>query len=120
FAVITTAIEYIRAGKLRALAVTSATRQEALPDVPLMADFLPGYEASGWFGLFAPTGTPAEIVDRLNKEINAALADLKMKARLAALGGEPLPGSPAEFAKVVAEDKEKWAAVIRTAGIKPE
>ena len=85
-----------------------------------MADFLPGYDAGGWFGLFAPKGTPAEIVDSLNKEINATLAEPKMKARLADLGGEPLPGSPAEFAKVVAEDKEKWADVIRTAGIKSE
>src|SRR5262249_32203044 len=85
--VVTTAIEYIRAGKLRALAVTSATRQEALPDIPTVADFLPGYEASGWFGLFAPKNTPTEIVDKLNKEINAALADPKVKARLADLGG---------------------------------
>ncbi len=120
FAVITTAIEYIRAGKLRALAVTSATRQEALPDVPAMAEFLPGYEASGWFGLFAPKSTRTEIVETLNKEVNAALADPKMKARLADMGGEPLPGSPAEFANLVAQDKEKWAAVLRTAGIKSE
>jgi tripartite-type tricarboxylate transporter receptor subunit TctC len=120
FAVITTAIEYIRTGKLRALAVTSATRQEALPDVPPMADFLPGYEASGWFGLFAPSSTPTEIVEILNKEVNSALADSKMKARLADLGGEALPGSVAAFAKVVAEDKEKWAKLIRAAGIKPE
>jgi tripartite-type tricarboxylate transporter receptor subunit TctC len=120
FAVITTAIEYIRAGKLRALAVTSTTRQKALPDVPPMADFLPGYEASGWFGLFAPGSTPTEIVETLNREVNAGLADPRMKARLADLGGEPLPGSAAEFARVVAEDKEKWANVIRAAGIRPE
>jgi tripartite-type tricarboxylate transporter receptor subunit TctC len=120
FAVVTTAIEYIRAGKLRALAVTSATRQEALPDIPTVADFLPGYEASGWFGLFAPKNTPAEIVDTLNKEINAALADPKVKARLADLGGTVLPGSPADFGKLVVDDKEKWAKVIRAANIKPE
>jgi tripartite-type tricarboxylate transporter receptor subunit TctC len=120
FAVVTTAIEYIRTGKLRALAVTSATRQEALPDIPTVADFLPGYEASGWFGLFAPRNTPAEIIDKLNKEINAALADPKVKARLADLGGTVVLGSPADFGKLVVDDKEKWAKVIRAAGIKAE
>jgi tripartite-type tricarboxylate transporter receptor subunit TctC len=120
FAVVTTAIEYIRAGKLRALAVTSATRQEALPDIPTMGDFLPGYEAIGWFGLFAPKTTPVEIVDKLNKEINAALADPKMKARLADLGGTVLPGSPTDFGRLVADDTEKWAKVIRAANIKAE
>ena len=120
FAVVTTAIEYIRAGKLRALAVTSATRQEALPDIPTVADFLPGYEASGWFGLFAPRNTPAEIIDGLNKEINAALADPKVKARLADLGDTVVLGSPADFGKLVVDDKEKWAKVIRAAGIKAE
>src|SRR6476619_3915378 len=120
FAVVTTAIEYIRAGKLRALAVTSATRQEALPDIPVMADFVPGYEAIGWFGLFAPKTTPVEVVDKLNKEINAALADPKMKARLADLGGTVVPGSPADFGRLVADDTEKWAKVIRAAGIKAE
>jgi len=120
FAVVTTAIEYIRTGKLRALAVTSATRQEALPDIPPVADFLPGYEASGWFGLFAPRNTPAEIIDKLNKEINAALADPKVKARLADLGGTVVLGSPADFGKLVVDDKEKWAKVIRAAGIKAE
>jgi tripartite-type tricarboxylate transporter receptor subunit TctC len=120
FAVVTTAIEYIRAGKLRALAVTSATRQEALPDIPTVADFLPSYEASGWFGLFAPKNTPAEIVDKLNKEINAALADPKVKARLADLGSTVVPGSPADFGKLVVDDKEKWAKVIRAANIKVE
>ena len=113
-------IEYIRAGKLRALAVTSATRQEALPDIPTVADFLPGYEASGWFGLFAPRNTPAEIVDKLNKEVNAALVDPKVKARLADLGGTVVPSSPADFGKLVVDDKEKWAKVIRAAGIKAE
>ena len=120
FAVVTTAIEYIRAGKLRALAVTSATRQEALPDIPTVADFLPGYEASGWFGLFAPRNTPAEIIDGLNKEINAALADPKVKARLADLGGTVVLGLPADFGRLVVDDKEKWAKVIRAAGIKAE
>jgi tripartite-type tricarboxylate transporter receptor subunit TctC len=120
FAVVTTAIEYIRTGKLRALAVTSATRQEALPDIPTVTDFLPGYEASGWFGLFAPRNTPAEIIDKLNKEINAALADPKVKARLADLGGTVVLGSPADFGKLVVDDKEKWAKVIRAAGIKAE
>jgi tripartite-type tricarboxylate transporter receptor subunit TctC len=120
FAVVTTAIEYIRTGKLRALAVTSATRQEALPDIPAVADFLPGYEASGWFGLFAPRNTPAEIIDKLNKEINAALVDPKVKARLVDLGGTVVPGSSADFGKLVVDDKEKWAKVIRAANIKAE
>jgi tripartite-type tricarboxylate transporter receptor subunit TctC len=120
FAVVTTAIEYIRSGKLRALAVTSATRQEALPDIPSVADFLPGYEASGWFGLFAPRNTPAEIIDKLNKEINAALVDPKVKARLSDLGGTVVPGSSADFGKLVVDDKEKWAKVVRAAGIKAE
>ena len=120
FAVVTTAIEYIRAGKLRALAVTSATRQEALPYVPPMADFLPGYEATGWFGLFAPKNTPVEVVDMLNNEINAALADSKMRARLADLGGEVAAGSPADFARLVSDDTEKWAKVTRAANIKAE
>ena len=104
FAVVTTAIEYIRADKLRALAVTSATRQEALPDIPTVADFLPGYEASGWFGLFAPRNTPTEIIDKLNKEINAALADPKVKARLADLGGTVVPGSPGQSGRT----SPKW------------
>jgi tripartite-type tricarboxylate transporter receptor subunit TctC len=120
FAVVTTAIEYIRAGKLRALAVTSATRQAALPDIPTVADFLPGYEASGWFGLFAPRNTPAEIIDTLNNEINAALADPKLKARLADLGGTVVLGSPADFGKLIADDTKKWGKVIRAANIKAE
>jgi tripartite-type tricarboxylate transporter receptor subunit TctC len=120
FAVVTTAIEYIRSGKLRALAVTSAKRQEALPEIAPMADFLPGYEAIGWFGLFAPRNTPVEVVSRLNKEVNAALSDPKIKARLADLGGEPLPGSPEDFGRLVADDKEKWAKVIRVANVKAE
>ena len=102
-------IEYIRAGKLRALAVTTATRSEALPDIPTVGDFVPGYEASLWYGVGAPKNTPAEIVDKLNKEINAGLADPKMKARLADLGGAPMPMTPAEFGKFIADETEKWA-----------
>jgi tripartite-type tricarboxylate transporter receptor subunit TctC len=113
-------IEYIRAGKLRALAVTTAKRSEVLLDIPALSDFLPGYEASFWGGFGAPKDTPVEIVDKLNKEINAGLADPKIKARLADLGGTPLPGSPADFAKLLADDTEKWAKVIRAANIKPD
>jgi tripartite-type tricarboxylate transporter receptor subunit TctC len=113
-------IEYIRAGRLRPLAVTTATRFEALPDVPTVGDSLPGYEASGWYGVGAPKNTPAEIVDKLNKEINAALADPKMKAQLADLGGTVLALSPAEFGKLIVEETEKWGKVIRAANIKAE
>jgi tripartite-type tricarboxylate transporter receptor subunit TctC len=113
-------IGYIRAGKVRPLAITSATRSEALPDVPTVGEFVPGYEASFWFGVGAPKATPAEIVDKLNKEVNAALDDPKMKARLADLGGVALPGSPVQFGKLIAEETEKWAKVIKFAGIKPE
>ena len=113
-------IEYIKAGKLRALAVTTATRSEALPDIPTVGEFVPGYEASAWFGVGAPKNTPAEIVDKLNKEINAALADPKIKARLADLGGTVLAGSPADFGKLIADETEKWGKVIRAANIKPE
>jgi tripartite-type tricarboxylate transporter receptor subunit TctC len=119
FAFMASSIEYIRAGKLRALAVATATRSEALPDVPSVGEFVPGYEASGWFGVGAPRDTPAEIVDRLNNEINAALADPKIKARLADLGGTPLVISPADFKKLIADETEKWAKVIRAANIKP-
>src|SRR5262249_17260317 len=110
---IVVSIESIRAGRLRALAVTAATRSEALPDVPTVDEFVPGYEASGWSALGAPKATPAEIVEKLNKEINAALADPKIKARLADLGGTPLVGSPADFGKLIAEETEKWGKVIR-------
>jgi tripartite-type tricarboxylate transporter receptor subunit TctC len=113
-------IEYIRAGRLRALAVTTATRAEALPDVPTVGEFVPGYEASLWQGIGAPKSTPAEIVDRLNREINAALADPKIKARLADLGSTPLVQSPGEFARLIASDTEKWGKVIRAANIKAE
>jgi len=112
-------IEYIRAGTLRALAVTTATRSETLPGIPIMGEFLPGYEATTWYGVGVPKNTPAEIVEQLNKEVNAALADPKMKVRLADLG-VALPGSPAEFGKLIADETEKWAKVIKSAGIKPE
>jgi tripartite-type tricarboxylate transporter receptor subunit TctC len=115
-----TSIGYIRAGTLRALAVTTATRSKALPDIPTMGEFVPNYEASAVWGLGAPRNTPTEIIDKLNKEVNAALDDPKMKARLADLGGTPLPGSPAEFGKLIAEETEKWGKVIRAANIKPE
>jgi tripartite-type tricarboxylate transporter receptor subunit TctC len=120
FSSIPAAIEYIRAGKLQALAVTSAVRAEALPDLPAMGEFVPGLEASQWYGLVVPKDTPAAIIDKLNREINAGLADPKMKARLAELGGMVLPGSPADFAKLIADDTEKWGKVIRAANIKPE
>jgi tripartite-type tricarboxylate transporter receptor subunit TctC len=112
--------EYIRAGKLRALAVTAATRLEVLPDIPTVNEFLPGYEASAWYGIGVPKNTPAEFIDKLNKEINSALADARMKAKLAELGGTVLPSSPADFGKLVADETEKWGKVIRTAIIKAE
>ena len=112
--------DYIKTGRLRALAVTTASRAEVLPELPPVKDFVPGYETSQWYGLCAPKNTPAEIVDKLNKEINAAIADPGMKARLGAIGGEPLPGTPAEFGKLIAEETEKWAKVVRTAGLKAE
>jgi tripartite-type tricarboxylate transporter receptor subunit TctC len=117
---IASSIGYIMAGKLRPLAVTTATRSAALPDIPTVGDFVPGYEASGWQGIVAPKNTPAEIIERLNKEINAALADSKMKARIADLGGIPLPMTPGEFGKLIADETEKWAKVIRAANIKAE
>jgi tripartite-type tricarboxylate transporter receptor subunit TctC len=113
-------IEYIRAGKLRPLAVTTETRSEALPDVPTVSEFVPGYEASSWYGVGVPKKTPAEIVNKLNQEISGALADPKMKARLADLGGTALAGTPSDFGKLIAEETEKWAKVIRAANIKPE
>ena len=120
FASMPSSVGYTRTGKLRALAVTTATRSEVLPDVPTVGEFVPGYEASGWYGIGAPKGTPVEIIDMLNKEINAALGDPKMKARLADLGGTPLVGSPADFGRLIADDTEKWGKVIRAAGIKAE
>jgi tripartite-type tricarboxylate transporter receptor subunit TctC len=113
-------IEQIRAGRMRALAVTTATRSEALPDIPTVGEFVPGYEASGWIGVGAPKSTPAEIVEKLNKEINAGLADPAMKARLADLGAEPMSMTPADFGKFIADETEKWAKVIKFANIKAE
>jgi tripartite-type tricarboxylate transporter receptor subunit TctC len=120
FGTMTGSIEYIRTGTLRALAVTTATRAEALPDVPTVAEFVPGYEASTWYGIGAPKNTPTETIDKLNKEINAGLADSKMKAQLADLGGTTLAGSPAEFGRIIADETEKWAKVVKFAGIKPQ
>src|SRR5262245_17923216 len=113
-------IEYITAGKLRPLAVTTATRWEGLPGIPTVSDFVPGYEASGWFGVGAPKNTSADIVDKLNKEINAGLADPKLKTRLAELAGTALPLSPADFGKLIADETEKWAKVVRAANIRPD
>jgi tripartite-type tricarboxylate transporter receptor subunit TctC len=112
--------EFVRTGKLNALAVTTATRADALPDVPPLADFVPGYESSQWYGLGAPKNTPAEIVDKLNREVNAALVDPKMKARLAEFGGTVMPGPPAEFGKFIAGETEKWGKVVKFAGIKAD
>jgi tripartite-type tricarboxylate transporter receptor subunit TctC len=120
FAPIFEAIGYIRAGKLRSLAVTSATRSAVLPDIPTVGEFLPGYDGSGFFGVGAPRNTPAEIIQKLNSEINAGLADPTIKERLADLGGAPIPMTPAEFGKLIAAETEKWAKVIRTANIKVE
>ena len=120
FASMSASIAYIRAGKLRALAVTTTARQEGLPDLPSVGDFVQGYEMSAWFGIGAPKNTLPNIIDRLNREINAALADPKFKARLAAFGGTALVGSPADFGKLIADETEKWAKVIRGANIKAE
>jgi tripartite-type tricarboxylate transporter receptor subunit TctC len=113
-------IEYIRTGRLRALAVTTATRSDALPDIPTVGEFLPGYEASAWYGVGVPKNTPAAIVDKLNEAINAGLADPTIKARLADLGGVPMPMSPAEFGKFIAHETEKWAKVVKFSGAKPD
>jgi tripartite-type tricarboxylate transporter receptor subunit TctC len=112
--------DFISTGKLRALAVTSAARAELLPELPTVGDFVPGYETTQWYGMGAPAKTPTEIVSKLNREINAAIADSAMKARLAAIGGEPLPGPPADFGKLISEETEKWAKVVRSAGLKAE
>jgi tripartite-type tricarboxylate transporter receptor subunit TctC len=120
FGPISQSIEYIRAGKLRGLAVTTANRQSALPDLPAVREFLPGYEASGWYGIGAPKGTPGEIVEALNREINAALADPKVKARLADLGVMPMPITPPEFGTFITAETQKWAKVIRSANIKAD
>jgi tripartite-type tricarboxylate transporter receptor subunit TctC len=120
FDLMPTSIELIRAGKLRALAVTTATRSEALPDIPTVGEFVPGYEASTWQGLGAPKNTPVEIVDKLNKEINAGLIDPKVRARFADMGAAPFVGSPSGFGKFMTEETEKWAKVIKFANIKGE
>jgi tripartite-type tricarboxylate transporter receptor subunit TctC len=119
FSPVTESIEHIKAGKLRPLAVTTATRLDVLPNVPTVADFLPGYEATGWLGLGAPRDTPAEVIDKLNKEMGAGLADPKIIARIAELGGSVLGGSPTAFGKIIADDIEKWSKVIKSANIKP-
>ena len=119
FASISSSIEYVRAGKLRALAATTATRSPVLPDIPTVSEFVPGYEFSFWTGIGAPRNTPIEIVDKLNQEINAALADPNMQARLAELGSTALPGSPGDFGKLIAEETEKWGKVVKFADIKP-
>jgi tripartite-type tricarboxylate transporter receptor subunit TctC len=120
FAGLAGAIQYVKAGQLRAVAVTGDKRVDVLPDLPTVDEFVPGYEASGWFGLCAPRNTPAEITDKLNKEVNAALADAKLLARLADLGGTALVGSPADFGKLIASETDKWAKVIKFANIRPE
>jgi tripartite-type tricarboxylate transporter receptor subunit TctC len=120
FANMSSSIEYVRAGKLRALAVTTMTRSEALPDIPIMSDFVPGYEASLFLGIGAPRNTPVEVIEKLNKETNAGLADPKLKARFADLGGTALAGSPADFAKLIADETEKWGKVVKFVGIKAD
>jgi tripartite-type tricarboxylate transporter receptor subunit TctC len=120
FGPLSSSIEYVRAGKLRALAVTSATRAKVLPDVPTIGEFVPGYEAAGWFGICAPKKTPVEIIDRLNQEINAGLADAKLKARFADLGSAVFAGSPADFAKHIADETEKWGKVVHTANLRAD
>ena len=120
FGTMPASIEYVRAGKLRALAVTTARRLEALPDIPTVGEFVPGYEASGWQGVGAPKNTPAEIINKLNKEINAGLADPKIKTRVADMGGTVLAGSPADFGKLIADETEKWGKVVKFSGAKPD
>ncbi len=120
FDTLATSIAHVRAGELRALAVTSATRSDQLPDIPAVAEVIAGYEATGWQGIGAPLKTPPTIVDRLNKEVNAALGDPQFRDRITGLGAIPLPGSPAEFGKFVVEFTEKWTKVIRAANIKAE
>jgi len=118
FFALPSSIPSIRAGKLRALAVTTTARSEALPEIPTVGDFLPGYESSQWYGVGAPKKTPTEIIDTLNNEINASLADPKIKAQLADLGGTALAGPPADFGKVIADETEKWGKVVTSVGIK--
>jgi tripartite-type tricarboxylate transporter receptor subunit TctC len=120
FAPSSSTIGYVRAGSLRPLAVTTAARSDALPDIPTLGEFVPGFEASGWAGIIAPRNTPAEIVDKLNKEINVGFADPQMKARLADLGAAVMTGSPTDFERLIADETEKWANVIRSANIKAD
>jgi len=120
FDVLPSSIEYIKASKLRALAVTTAARSEVLPEIPTVGEFVPGYEASGWIGVGTPKATPAETVDNLNKEINAALADPKIRGRISDLGSRVFASSPAEFTNFIAAETEKWGKVIKFAGIKAE
>jgi tripartite-type tricarboxylate transporter receptor subunit TctC len=118
FDVLASSLQHVRSGALRALAVTTATRSDVLPEVPTVAEFVPGYESSAWYGVGAPKNTPREIIDKLNKEINAGLADPKLKARLVELAGTMLPGSPADFGKLVEAEIEKWGKVVKFANIK--
>jgi tripartite-type tricarboxylate transporter receptor subunit TctC len=120
FASLSSSLEYIRTGKVRALAITSAKRSEAQPDLPTIAEFVPGYDMSAWYGASVPKGTPTEVIDRLNAEINAGLADAKTMARLAEQGGISIAGTPADFGKFIADETEKWGKVVRFAGMKPE
>jgi tripartite-type tricarboxylate transporter receptor subunit TctC len=120
FGTTASSIGYAKAGAVRALAVTTAMRLEALPDIPTIGEFVPGYEASAWFGLGAPNGTADDIVDKLNKEVNAGLADTKVRARFADLGGIAMPGSPGDFGKLIADETEKWAKVVKGSGIKAD
>jgi tripartite-type tricarboxylate transporter receptor subunit TctC len=120
FDAVPSSIEHIRTGRLRALAVTTAMRAEALPNIPAVGDFVPGYESSGWVGVGAPKNTPAGIIETLNREINAALADPKIKSRLADLGGTILLGSPADFRMLIADETEKWSKVVKFSGAKPD
>jgi tripartite-type tricarboxylate transporter receptor subunit TctC len=112
--------DFARTSKLRALAVTSPTRAEGFSELPRVGDFVPGYEASQWYGIAAPKNTPVEVVDKLNREINAALSDPAMRAKFAEIGGEPLAGSPSEFGRLIAEETEKWGKVVKFTGLKPE
>jgi tripartite-type tricarboxylate transporter receptor subunit TctC len=120
FGTTASSLEYVRTGKLRALGVTIERRLDALPEIPTVAEFVPGYEASNWYGVGAPKATPAQIIDKLNKEISASLADPNMKARFADLGGTVLAGSPANFGKLITDETEKWAKVVKLAGIKAD
>ena len=120
FGTTASSLEYVRTGKLRALAVTIERRLDALPDIPTVGDFVPGYEASNWYGIGAPRNTPVEVIEKLNKETNAGLADPKIKARIADLGGSLLTGSPADFGRLIADETEKWGKVVKFVGIKAD